>query len=395
MSQDHTETPIRRHLWTNSYKLLTAAGIIATLMVAIRFGTGLGPMTNMTDVFPWGTWKIFNVIVLTALGSGGYALAFVVYVLNRGRYHSLVRHALLTSAVGYTMGVFSLTADIGRPWNIWKVLVQWNTWNLDSVLLEVAVCVTAYVGVLWIEMSPAMMEKWQDEGHGSLARFSKKSLPIVHAAMPWIIGLGLVLPTMHQSSLGSLYLLAGHKVHELWYTPMIPALFLLSCWILGYAMVISTYILFSRRYGRPTYDVLLSRLSLLMGGVIMVFGVMRVGDLIWRGQFARLGDGSWQSWLVICELVFTFVPGLLLLFDERRRKQPSKLFRMSFMILIGGALYRMDTAWLAFDGGVNAVYFPSVMELIMTTGLIAIQGTIYLYIVKRFPILSAAEPART
>ena len=125
MSHDHAETPVRRKLWTPSYRTLTLAGLIATFMVAIRFAVGLGPMTNMTDVFPWGTWKIFNVIVLTALGSGGYALAFVVYVMNRGRYHALVRHALLTSAVGYTMGVFSLTADIGRPWNIWRVLVPY------------------------------------------------------------------------------------------------------------------------------------------------------------------------------------------------------------------------------------------------------------------------------
>ncbi len=389
MSHDHAETPVRRKLWTPSYRTLTLAGLIATFMVAVRFAVGLGPMTNMTDVFPWGTWKIFNVIVLTALGSGGYALAFVVYVLNRGRYHALVRHALLTSAVGYTMGVFSLTADIGRPWNIWRVLIRWDEWNLDSVLLEVAVCVTAYVGVLWIEISPAIMEKWQRGGHATLANFSRKMLPVVHAAMPWIIGLGIVLPTMHQSSLGSLYLLAGHKVHSLWFTPAIPLLFLLSSWILGYAMVIATYVLFSRRYGRPTYDHLLSRLSLLMGFVVLTFGVVRLGDLIWRDQIVYLTNGSWQGWMVILELVFTFVPGLALLIDKRRRESAACLFRMSFFILIGGGIYRMNTAWLAFDGGVDAVYFPSVMELVMTTGLIAIQGTIYLFVVKNYPILTA------
>src|SRR6056297_1467732 len=114
MSGHHAGTPVRRRLWTPAYRTLTLVGLIATLMVAVRFGTGLGPMTNMTDVFPWGTWKVFNVIVLTALGSGGYALAFVTYVMNRGRYHPLVRHGLLTSAVGYTMGAISLATDIGR-----------------------------------------------------------------------------------------------------------------------------------------------------------------------------------------------------------------------------------------------------------------------------------------
>lgn len=392
MSAHHAEAPVRRRLWTPAYRTLTLAGLIATLMVGIRFGVGLGPMTNMTDVFPWGTWKVFNVIVLTALGSGGYALAFVTYVMNRGRYHPLVRHGLLTSAVGYTMGIFSLTADIGRPWNIWRVFVYFDEWNLDSVLLEVAVCVSLYVAVLWIEMSPAFMEKWRDEGKTWRANMSQKLLPILEKAMPWLIGLGILLPTMHQSSLGSLYLLAGHKVHPLWYTPMIPLLFLFSCWILGYAMVISTYILFSRRYGRPTFDETLTKLSHFMAYVILAFGILRIGDLFWRDMFMTLFDGTWQSWLVILELVFVFVPGVAMIVDKTRRERPSCMFRMSFFILIGGALYRMNTAWLAFDGGVDAVYFPSVMELVMTVGLIAIQGTIYLFVVKHFPVLTAPAP---
>ena len=391
MVAHHFEEPVQRQTWTPAYRTLTVVALLATFLVAVRFIVGLGPMTNMTDVFPWGTWKVFNVIVLTALGSGGYALAFVTYVLNHGRYHPMVRHALLTSAVGYTIGIISLTADIGRPWNIWRVFVNFNEWNLDSVLLEVAVCVTAYVAVVWIELSPAFLEKWREQGKGKLARFAERTLPPLQAAMPWIIGLGILLPTMHQSSLGSLYLLAGHKMHPLWYTPLIPALFLVSCWILGYAMVIATYILFSRRYGRPNYDATLTRLSHFMAFVIVGFGILRVGDLIWRDQFMRLGDGSWQSWLVILELTLVFVPGVAMIVDRRRRERASCMFRMSTLILLGGGLYRMDAAWLAFDGGVGAVYFPSVMELIMTVGLIAIQGMIYLAVVKHFPVLTSKE----
>ena len=392
MSAHHPEEVVHRRLWTPAFRALTIVGLFATLMVAVRFVVGLGPMTNMTDVFPWGTWKIFNVIVLTALGSGGYALAWITYIMNRGRYHPIVRHALLTSAVGYTMGIVSLSADIGRPWNIWRVFVNLNEWNLDSVLLEVTVCVTAYVLVVWVELSPAFLERWQESGREGLARFARRTLPVLRAAMPWIIGLGILLPTMHQSSLGSLYLLAGHKVHPLWYTPLIPALFLVSCWILGYAMVIGTYILFSRRYGRPSYDATLTRLSHFMGYVILAFGVLRVGDLIWRDQFVRLFDGSWQSWLVILELVLIVVPGIALIVDKSRRERPSCMFRMACFIMLGGALYRMDAGWLAFDGGVGAVYFPSTMELIMTLGLIGLQGTIYLLIIKKFPVLTAPRP---
>ena len=386
-----SEIRVHRRVWTPAYRALTVVALLATFMVAIRFVVGLGPMTNMTDVFPWGTWKVFNVIVLTALGSGGYAIAFVTYVLNHRRYHPIVRHALLTSAVGYTIGIISLTADIGRPWNIWRVFVLLDDWNLDSVLLEVAVCVTLYVGVVWIEFAPAFLERWRESGRERLASFAAKTLPPLEKAMPWIIGLGILLPTMHQSSLGSLYLLAGHKVHPLWSTPMIPALFLVSSWILGYAMIVGTWILFSRRYGRPYYDATLTRLSTFMAWVILLFGVLRVGDLVWRGEFMRLFDGSWQSWLVILEMVFVFVPALALLVDRTRRESPACMFRMAFFILFGGALYRMDAGWWAYDGGVGAVYFPSVMELFMTVGLIAIQGLIYLAVVKNFPVLAAPQ----
>lgn len=389
MSEHHPEERVHRRVWTPAYKALTFIAVAATLMVAIRYVVGLGPMTNMTDVFPWGTWKVFNVIVLTALGSGGYAIAFVTYILNHGHYHPIVRHALLTSAVGYTIGIISLTADIGRPWNIWRVFVYLRDWNLDSVLLEVSVCVTLYVGVVWIEFAPAFLERWRASGRTRLANFSERILPPLEKAMPWIIGLGILLPTMHQSSLGSLYLLAGHKLHPLWFTPWIPAMFLVSSWILGYAMVIGTYILFSRRYGRPYYDATLTRLSYFMAYVILFFGALRIGDLVWRDQLARLSDGSFQSWLVILELTLVFVPGLALILDRSRRERPSCMFRMAFFILLGGGLYRMNTAWVAFDGGVGAVYFPSVMELVMTVGLIALQGTLYLYIVKRFPVLAA------
>lgn len=393
MSGHHAESPVERQLWTPIFRVLFLVGLIAILMVVARFVVGIGPFSNMTDVFPWGTWKVFNVIVLTALASGGYALAFVTYVLNKGRYHPIVRHGLLTSAVGYTMGGISLMVDIGRPWNIYRVFVFYNEWNLDSVLLEVAVCVTLYLAVLWIELSPAFMEQWRKNGHPKLAAFSEKFLPQLEKAMPWLIGLGILLPTMHQSSLGSLYLLAGHKVHELWYTPMIPLLFLLSCWVLGYAMVIGTYILFSRRYGRPTYDSVLTKLAHFMAYVILIYGVLRIGDLVWRGMVGEMFSGSWQSLLVWTELLLVMIPAVMMLKPAFREK-PSNLFRSAFFILIGGGMYRMDAGWLGYDGGVGAVYFPSVAETIMTVGLIGLQGVIYLYIVKQFPVLTAApKPA--
>ncbi|MBD3222086.1 Ni/Fe-hydrogenase cytochrome b subunit [bacterium] len=385
MAHHGNAAPVKAPLITTSFMIAAVLVIVTGALILWRFAAGLGPATAMTDVQPWGVWKLFNVIVLTAIGSGGYAVALLVYVLNRGHYHSLVRHALLTSAVGYTVAIFALGIDVGAPWNFWKVVLWSWHWNADSVLLEVAICISAYVPVLWAEMSPAFLERWKDRDD-RLGRFSRWALPVVDKALIWIIGLGIVLPTMHQSSLGSLYLLAGTKVHPYWQTAWLPLFFLLSCWIMGYAAVITSYIVTTSRFCRRTDARMLQSLGKVASWVIFFFLAARLADLAYRGQLAGFLTDDYHNWYVLGEFALLLIPAIWL---QIARKAPlSTLFRSGMMIVLGAVTYRMGAVWLGYHPMDGSTYFPSVPELIITIGFIAMQVLVYLLVIKNFPILS-------
>lgn len=396
MHHEDEASPVGGRLFTTNFNFLAAFVALAGALIVWRFAFGLGSVTAMTDTFPWGVWKLFNVIVLTAVASGGYAMALLVYVLNRGQYHSMVRHALLTSAVGYSVAIAALGIDVGSPWNFWKVPTFTRAWNVDSVLLEVALCISAYLIVLWVEMSPAFLEKWARSGTGTLGRFARRATPVLDRAIVWLIALGIVLPSMHQSSLGSLYLLARFKVHSFWMTPWLPLMFLLSCWIMGYAAVVLTYILSTTRYRRPSETAMLASLSRIIAWVIVAFLCLRIFDLVSRGQIAVILSGDRHTWLLALEFVF-MGGSLLALLRPSQRTNAGTLLRTAMAILTVGALYRLNVVWFGYQPGDGTVYFPSTPELLITMGLIALQVMVYVAVVKRFPILPApsAKSRRT
>ena len=201
--------------------------------------TASAPSSNLNDGYPWGVWIAIDVVVGTALGCGGYAVALLVYILNKGEYHPLVRPAMLTSLLGYGLAVLAVTIDLGRFWALWKVPVFFWRWT-SSPQLEVALCVAAYVLVLLVELSPALLrEVARRAGHAALQELRGEGPALSWtAALLWILALGLLLPTMHQSSLGTMMLLPGPKLHPLWFTPWLPLLFLVNCIIMGYGVVV-------------------------------------------------------------------------------------------------------------------------------------------------------------
>jgi Ni/Fe-hydrogenase subunit HybB-like protein len=381
--------PVEGPLFTGPFVALSLLSVVGLALVLWRFFVGLGPATALSDGYPWGAWKIFNVIVLTALGSGGYATAILVYVLNRGKYHPLARTAILTSVLGYTFGVIALGVDIGRPWNFYNVLFVWN-WNLHSVLLEVAVCISTYVLFLWLEMGHPFFEKWAMGPPNRLKRLAIWGTPKLDFSYPFIVAMAITLPSMHQSSLGSLFLLAGPRVHPLWQTPLIPALFLLSCWFLGYSCVVIVSLLSSHVWKRP-FDVhMIGSLSRVMAWVILAFIVVRFIDLGYRGQLGHAFAFDYYASFFMLENVLLAAGafGLLSNLDE-----PSWIMRMAMIVAIAGSLYRLDTGITAFMPGSNWSYFPSVIELIIMFAFMAMCVVVYLYVVKRFAILPAALPS--
>jgi Ni/Fe-hydrogenase subunit HybB-like protein len=379
--------PIGGRIFTRPFQALSALFAVAAALILFRLFTGLGILTAMNDGYPWGLWIAFDVVTGTALACGGYALALLVYIRNRGQYHPLVRPAILTSALGYSLAGFGVALDIGRWWNIWRVPVFFWHWNLNSVLLEVALCIMSYTFVLWIELSPAFLERAQDSRFPALRRLGARLLPIVNRSLLWIIALGILLPTMHQSSLGALMLLAGPRLHPLWNTGWLPLLFLLSCIGMGYAAVIAESALSSRLFGREPETKMLAGLGGIIAPITLVYLALRLGDFVWRGQLGALFAFDLYSWMTLLELALFVVPAIMLLNREKRQRL-GYLFRAAMFLMLAGSIYRFDTYLVAFRPGAQWSYFPSVGEILVTTGLVAAEIMAYIVIVKVFPIVS-------
>jgi len=371
--------PLGGPIFTRGFSILLSIGALGVLLILWRFIAGLGATTAMSDGYPLGLWITFDVVVGTALGCGGYAVAFVVYIFNKGKYHPLVRPAILTSALGYSIAGASVFIDIGRWWNIWKVPLYFKHWNFNSALLEVALCIMAYVAVLWIELSPAFLEGFRDGKNAKLKRIAERLLPILDKSLIWIIALGMLLPTMHQSSLGALMLLAGPRLNPLWFTPFLPLFFLTTCLAMGYAVVVFESVFSSLTFKTIPETPMLRNIARIAGWGGVLFVVARIADLAVRGNLGlalRLDLFSTFFWIENLLFVLPLLMGT------------KNLFRGALVLVVAGALYRFDTFLVAFDPGPGWHYFPSVQELLISIGLVAIEIALYVVIVKRFPIMS-------
>jgi Ni/Fe-hydrogenase subunit HybB-like protein len=385
--------PVGGPLLTRSFNVLLALVGLMGLVVAWRAVAGLGATTALSDGYPWGLWIAFDVVTGTALACGGYAVALLVYILNKGRYHPLVRPALLTSALGYSMAGFSVVVDVGRPWLAWKLPIQFWNWNLNSILLEVALCIMAYTVVLWIELSPVFLEKGKESSWPRVRRFAERASPRMEKALLWFVALGMLLPTMHQSSLGSMMLLSGPRLHPLWNTPWLPLLFLMSCLAMGYAAVIFESTLSSHFFRRPRETRMLQALSGVMFWVLLAFGAFRLLEVAARGALGRVAALDRYAAFFLAETALVAVP-LALLASRARRSDPRRLFQAALLLMLGGGLYRFDTYLVAFNPGDHWSYFPAVPELLFTLGIVAFEIAVYIAVVRKFPILRGQAPAR-
>jgi len=382
----HAE-PVGGPLFTPAMRVLAVVVGIGAVLMLWRLVAGLGSTTALNDGYPLGLWIAFDVVTGTALACGGYAVAILVMILNKGRYHPLVRPAILTSALGYSLAGFSVFLDIGRWWYIWKVPLYFWHWNFDSALLEVALCIMAYVVVLWIEVAPAFLEKWSDASNLLLRRMSRVSLRALEKAASWIIALGLLLPTMHQSSLGTLMLLADSRLHPLWNTRLLPLMFLLTCVSMGFAVVVCESAFSSVAFKRRPDTSMLGNLAAAIVPVQLVVVAMRLADLAWRGQLGSLAAVDIRSLLVLIEFGLMLAPAVMLR-SAARRRDLGHLVRAAMLMMFGGALYRFDTYLVAFTPGAHWSYFPSVPEILISTGLVAAEIMVYIAVVKTFPILA-------
>jgi Ni/Fe-hydrogenase subunit HybB-like protein len=357
--------------------VLAALAGIGLFFMAQRFIYGLGAVTNINNGYPWGIWVVWDVVIATGFACGGYAMALVCYVMNRGEYHHLVRPALTASLFGYSLGGASVLIDLGRYWNFWHIL--WPGYAQPaSVMFEVAACISCYILVLWIEFSPAFLE------HLGLKNLKTK----LNKVMFVFIGLGVLLPTMHQSSLGSLLVVFGYQIHPLWQTPLLPLLFLLTAVCMGFSIVILEATLAAVGFRRDIGDELpmLSKIGKIIMGILAAYLVIRLGDLVVRGAIFKVFTSGVKSVMFLIEMA-AFAYPIAVLSSPANRRRLSKLLAAAMSMLTGAVLYRIDAFLVAYDTGPGWHYFPSVPEMMVTIGVIAIEVLAYIVFVRKFPIL--------
>jgi Ni/Fe-hydrogenase subunit HybB-like protein len=284
---------------------------------------------------------------------------------------------------GYTLAGVSVFIDIGRYFNAYNLYMP-QQMNFHSVMFEVAMCIGTYILVLWLEFAPAFTEKWKLE----------KYRRILDKMIFALIALGVLLPTMHQSSLGTMMLMAGFKLDPLWHTSTLPLLFLLTAVFMGFSMVVFESTISSRVYNLGDETSMLAKVSRIMSWVLGFYLVIRLQNIFSRGEMGHAFSGSFLGNMFLLENLLLFA-GLAILIYSRNRLTPRLLFIAAVAILAGGSLFRFNTYIIGFDPGTGWQYFPSVGEQMITYGLIAMEIAAYTIFVKYFPVFSAHKPAES
>ena len=374
---------LRMTFWQWVFLAVMAAGAYATY---VRVVYGLGGSTNLSDKFPWGIWIGFDILCGVGMAAGGFTLAATVHIFNLKRYEPIVRPAILTAFLGYVLVIAALLFDLGRPYRVWHPLVMWNP---RSVMFEVGWCVTLYTTVLAMEFLPAVLERF------GLAR-PLKWMRI--ALIPLVIA-GVVLSTLHQSSLGSLYLIVPHKLHPLWYSPLLPILFYVSAICVGLAMTIFESWHSSKAFGRSLEISLLARLARVLAVLLAFYLVMRFLDLAQRGALKLLLEPRIESYLFGLEISLMLLP-MLLLFRHHVRWNPWALYACSVMVIFGFVTHRLNVSVTGMEAGSGTHYLPKWTEMAVTLSIVALGFAIFRFVARYLPIfeeesshgVAAAEP---
>jgi len=391
--------PAGKPLFTGGVRVMLALMAVGFGFAIARFFWGLGAVTHLDDQFPWGIWIAIDVASGVALAAGGFTTAALAHIFHRERYEVVVRPALLTAVLGYTFVVLGLLVDLGRYYNVWHPMLP-SMWSGHSVLFEVGMCVMFYLTVLYIEFLPIVVERFG--GRVRLPRFPRAQRALegvlsvldrtLSRVMFVFVILGVVLSTLHQSSLGGLMVIAPSKVHPLWWSPILPLLFFLSAVSVGFPMVVFESMITSRSMGRkPEMDVL-APLAKMVPVVLFIYLAFKVGDLTQRDAWKYLGQGGAQPWMFLAEVTLGVVAPIIILSIERARRTPWLLFTGAALVVFGVLFNRINVFLTAYTPVyMETRYFPSIGEIAITVGLVAALMFVYRVVITYFPILPVEE----
>ena len=382
---DSSLTPQARGLTLTPFNVI-AGVIIATgfVLTIVRFAGGLGAVTHLDQNYPWGLWIGFDLLCGVALAAGGYTTSAAVYIFGLKKYHSAVRPAILTAFLGYALVVVALHYDVGRPWRLpYPIFYSQGT---SSLLFEVALCVFLYLSVLFVEFSPAAMEwlGWRKARH------------IVMKLVLALTIFGVILSTLHQSSLGALFLIAPSKLHPLWYSAYLALFFFVSSLFAGLSMVIFESTL-AHRFLHHKMDAshleesphvalgFAKAASFIMIGYLFMQMIGLAADNDWH--YLKTGWGAWY----LLELVgFVALPAFV--YAVAVREKNLRLIRWTAAWTVLGIVFnRLNVSLVAFNWQLPASmkYFPSWMEIGTTLFIVTLGVVLYRFVVNRMPILGA------
>jgi Ni/Fe-hydrogenase subunit HybB-like protein len=361
------------------FVLLLAVLVAGSYVIAKRFQGGLGAVTHLSDRFPWGIWIAFDLCGI-ALAAGGFVLAATVHIFHMRRYEPILRAAVLTSFIAYSLVAAILILDLGRPYRFWHPLIMWQP---HSVMFEITLCLTCYSLVLMLEFSPVIFHRFGWDA--ALEMLERVTLPVVM--------LGVILSTLHQSSFGSLFLIVPHKLSALWYTPMLPLLFLLSAVSAGMAMVIVEARLCQRFLQAQLSPELFMGLGKGLSRVLMLYGAVKLGDLLWRAPWMLVRQTPWLGGLLLVEILFGIVVPIIWLMRLARQRRQAGVVPAALCAIGGIVLNRLDVCWFGLIPAMGAQYVPSWMELASTAALVLAGILAFLAVAELTPVFPSPSRA--
>jgi Ni/Fe-hydrogenase subunit HybB-like protein len=357
------------------YILLAVLAAVGVGVGIVRLINGLGTTTSLNDSYPWGLWIVYDVFFVP-FSAGAFMILALAHIYNRKEYHSIARPVVLAGFLGEIMVIAVLVMDLGRWHQFYNVLFPWY-WNINSFMFQVSICLTVYMGIMVLEVAPALLERlnWY------------KPLRLIKALTLIIAIIGCVLSALHQTALGSLFLLMPYRLDALWWTSLLPLLFFVSAVFGGLSMAILVTTLSFRAFHRPLNMSLLADLARVASAVLGVYLTLKIGDLVAAGEWRLLFSEGWLSALFWLELIIGVVMPLLLFGVRRSRESVPGLIWGSVCVLTGLLINRTNVSLLAQRAPAGPAYVPHWMEVIIALAAVAAGILLFALAARFLPIL--------
>lgn len=362
--------PFKITFWRAALGIVWVGGLYALI---IRFTQGLGAATNLSDKFPWGLWVGFDVVTGVGLAAGGFTIAGAVYVLHLKQFYPVLRPAILTAFLGYLLVVVALLIDLGHPLRIYHPFLMQNP---HSVMFEVAMCVILYTAVLTLEFSPIVFERmgWKKPRQW----LSKITIPVVI--------LGVILSFLHQSSLGSLYLIMPSKLYPLWYSPMLPVFFLITAIATGCSMVILESHLSFQAFGHRLEASVLRHLGRVLLVLLAFYLVLKIQDFTTRGVWNLMVLPRLETLVFWLEMLVGLVIPIVLLSIRRIRLSTTGLYVAAVFSIAGFLFNRLNVTITGMEASAGVRYIPSILEILITLAIVGTVIFLFALAVRYLPV---------